>query len=279
MSISIPRKLIISIAARQDARGAYGNYLMERQETGTINSQQLNLSRYMAQLVISYTRKSSQKAIQCRYFQRQYRKIMNQCRSLQLQIDAQRAEDSDISNEIHQIENKITTLQTQSAQMQTNWDNINNNTQPVSSTVAMTISDITDSIDTVTNEIKTQTAEKNRLQAQLSKARKEADSQTKLGYDRLTQLVLQYRHRLDRLYGTIMAYGNLCDEYLNYYWHSLCKHLKRQPNRFVYQRPYTFSGICALRDTGLIEKDELFQTERKELNKRLSGFSGFETQL
>ena len=279
MSISIPRKLIISIVARQDARGAYGKYLMERQETGTASSQQLNLSGYMAQLAIDYTNKSQQKTVRSRYFQRQYQKIMRQCRDLELQIEAQQATGQGISNEIHQIENEITALQTELVQMKANWNDANGNCLPGSTTSAMTISDITNSIDSATSAIKDKNNEKKQLLTQLDKVRKEADLHTKLGYDKLTQLVMQYRYRLDRLYRIIAAYGNVCDEYLNYYWHSLCKHLKRRYNRAVLQKPYTFSDICALRGTRLTDKDELFQTERKELNKRLDGFSGFKTQL
>lgn len=161
MSISIPRKLIISIVARQDARGAYGKYLMERQETGTASSQQLNLSGYMAQLAIDYTNKSQQKTVRSRYFQRQYQKIMRQCRDLELQIEAQQATGQGISNEIHQIENEITALQTELVQMKANWNDANGNCLPGSTTSAMTISDITNSIDSATSAIKDKNNEKN----------------------------------------------------------------------------------------------------------------------
>lgn len=279
MSISIPRKLIIKFAAAGDAHGAYGQYLIDRQKSEMARSLQLNLSSYMAQLVINYTKKSQQKATRNFYLRWQYRKIMNQCKDMEIKIEAQKTDTESVSAAIEEVDHEIQRLQKELGQLKDSWDYINNSGQPMPGMAIMTISDLAASIDGVSNSLKTNAEKKVQLQAQLDKARTNANTQTKAAYDRLVRFVLKYQHKVERLYGTITAYGSLCDEYLNYYWRSLCNSLSKQHSQIIHEQPKAFAEICNLRGSQLTSKNELFRKERDELNKRLASFSGFETRL
>lgn len=279
MSLSIPRKLIIRFAAAEDAQGAYGQYLIARQESEMPHSQQLNLSSYMAQLVINYTRKSQQKTTRSLYLQWQYRKIMNQCKDLEIKIEAQKTDMESISADIAESDHEIQRLQEELAKLKDSWDHINNSGQPMPGVAIMTISDLTTSIDRVSSMLEAHTEERVQLQTQLDISRASASTQIELAYDRLMRFVLKYRRKIERLYGAITAYGSLCDEYLNYYWRFLCKNLSKQHSQIIREQPKTFSEVCKLRDSQLTSKNELFRKERDEINRRLASFSDFETRL
>lgn len=279
MSISIPRKLVIKFAAAGDAHGAYGQYLIDRQKSEMARSRQLNLSSYMAQLVINYTKKSQKKATRNFYLRWQYRKIMNQCKDMEIKIEAQKTDTESVSAAIEEVDNEIQRRQKELEQLKDSWDYINNSGQPMPGMAIMTISDLTASIDRVSSSLNTNLEKKVRLQNQLDKARTNASIQTKVAYDRLVRFVLKYQHKVERLYSAITAYGSLCDEYLNYYWRFLCNSLSKRHSQIIHEQPKTFAEICDLRGFQLTSKNELFRKERDELNKRLASFSDFEMRL
>lgn len=279
MPISIPRKLLIKIIAAEDAQGAYGRYFIERQKMGLIQNQELNLSSYMAQLVINYNRKSRKKAVKNLYLYWQYRRIMNLCRNLEVENGTYKIDVQSVSKKIEKANQEIQKLQAELAQMEISWEQINSSGQPVSGTVIMTISDISDSISEINDTLKSRTDEKAQFQDQLNKIHADAGRQTRLFYDKLMRLVLKCQRKIDRLYESILAYESQCDEYLNYYWHFFCKSLSKQQHLLIHEQPKTFSEICTLRGAQLTSKNELFQKERDELNQWLSRFPNFKTRL
>lgn len=277
MSILIPQKIYIILVTIKDSQGAYGEYLIDRQlKLDQGSNMPLKISPFMDNLVINYSNKCKRLIKRRIRIQKLFYKILDECDKLDKQMKNYKMQAVNIENRIIEFEDKIKVNQEILNKLNGYWMNVNETGYVLPEMGVANMTQLKTRINEVENEINNLDCMKSQLHTDLNLIR---EKPSELSFSQLNKLISSYRYKLDLLYRIINKIEGKYDEYLIYYWHLLCKKLKKYSKKIEIQQPILFSEICEARGNLLITKDNLFIEERTMINERLHNLSSINIRV
>lgn len=274
MPISIFQKIRAYCAAKRDSKGAYSSYFTQWQTEGG----DFMLSAFMDNLVIGYSKKCIRKMSHCRYFQKMYAQILEQCGIMDEQLKQYEAQKEMLQDKIEEADSKIRDIQAQAEKLKNDWNSTNDLGKIPPESGASSVKELKMMVDAAEKEFGRLTMEREQLKEEKRTVQRALEESFRRESTRLEKLILSYRNRINHLHRKFKALANRQDEILVYYWHVLCEQMEKQTKLVAYEQAKSFKEICRLRDTQLIERGELFSQEREEIKKRTSHYPGFEIE-
>ncbi|MCL2164888.1 MAG: hypothetical protein FWH55_10980 [Oscillospiraceae bacterium] len=281
--VSIFRKIRLKRAARRDANGRYGEFLLYRRRKAQEEPPfaiPLQPSAYMELLVKEYRSKCKeieQRRICTRML---YARILRQYETLGSSLDDAVIHKSLVENQANEIDRKITSLQSALILIKDHWAEANQTGVVTPQMGVANLGELKQKITVTENAISGLEREKSDLAISSNSRKNESDRRIKESRSPFDKLVAKYKSKIDSLYGVIKGEGSKYEKELCHYWRFLWRRLEKREmvendGNVIFEPSKSFSEICQLCGTQLVQKTELFTDERHIINTQIKDLVKF----
>ena len=278
-SISFFRKMRLSTAAKRDAKGKYGEFLLYRwrkAQKEPPTAVPFQPSEFMERLVKGYTSRCKRIAARKICIRMLYSKILRQYEILSSSINDATSQRDQFNSQVAEFERTIGGIQSILDLSRGYWAAANQTGVVTPDMGVASLGALKQRITAFEKEISNLEGKKADLLVSSNSNKNAIDRQVKESRAPFSKLIAAYKSKIDSLYGIIDKVGSQYDEELSYYWHSLLRRLKNDNSRTPIAEPSKpFPEICLLCNAHLVQKTDLFSDERHIINTQIKNLVQF----